>query len=52
MKYFTIKLTHDQWVALLTMLDEVMGENARTGYKENNPYFQRLKTKLLNAKTS
>jgi len=48
--YKTVTLTHSQWVSLLMMIDETMGENARTGYKENNPFFQRMKTKLLNAK--
>jgi hypothetical protein len=48
----TVELTHSQWVTLLTILDEAMTENARTGYKENNPFLQRIKTKLIEAKTS
>lgn len=51
-KKFVIELTHDQWSTLLVILDETMGDNARTGYKENNPFIQRIKNKVLQAKTS
>lgn len=45
----TVHLTNDQAYTLMEILNETMVANAREGFKEYNPFIQRIHTKIASA---